>query len=158
MDRRASPCRGYSRARRPAPFSLPIAIGESLYTRHQFAEYLQANAVDVVQADVCRVGGISEWLKIANLSASFHRTMAPHYMSELSIAVMCAIDNADILECVHGGSFSEMVCFRQNFASRTEWPSHLRHPDMGWWFNDEKLEPFAVDPAELRTWNMQSAK
>jgi L-alanine-DL-glutamate epimerase-like enolase superfamily enzyme len=52
----------------------PIAVGESLYTRHQFADYLRAGAVDFVQADVARVGGITEWMKIAHLSSAFHRT------------------------------------------------------------------------------------
>ncbi|WP_292215222.1 mandelate racemase/muconate lactonizing enzyme family protein [Mesorhizobium sp.] len=138
--------------------ALPIAVGESLYTRHQFADYLQANAVDVVQADVCRVGGISEWLKIANLSASFHRPMAPHYMSELSVAVMCAIDNADILECVHGGSFSEMGVLQTALRLENGVAFPFEAPGHGVVFDHEKLEPFAVDPAVLRTRNLQSAK
>ncbi|RWB95801.1 MAG: mandelate racemase/muconate lactonizing enzyme family protein [Mesorhizobium sp.] len=138
--------------------SLPVAVGESLYTRHQFADYLQANAVDVVQADVCRVGGISEWLKIANLSASFHRTMAPHYMSELSVALMCAIDNAEILECVHGGSFSEMGVLQTELRLENGVAFPFETPGHGVRFDDEKLERFAVDPASLRTRNMQSAK
>ncbi|RWA77943.1 MAG: mandelate racemase/muconate lactonizing enzyme family protein [Mesorhizobium sp.] len=152
----AEDVRGHADLRRLV--SQPIAIGESLYTRHQFADYLQANAVDFVQADVCRVGGISEWLKIANLSASFHRTMAPHYMAELSVSVMCAIDNAYILECVHGGSFSEMGVLQTELRLENGVALPVETPGHGVEFDDEKLKPFALDPAELRTLNMQSAK
>ncbi|MBB4189784.1 L-alanine-DL-glutamate epimerase-like enolase superfamily enzyme [Sinorhizobium terangae] len=152
----AEDVRGHADLRRLV--SQPIAIGESLYTRHQFADYLHANAVDFVQADVCRVGGISEWLKIANLSASFHRTMAPHYMSEVSVSVMCAIDNACILECVHGGSFSEMGVLQTELRLENGVALPFETPGHGVEFDDEKLKPFAVDPAQLRTRNMQSAK
>ncbi|MGX9182187.1 mandelate racemase/muconate lactonizing enzyme family protein [Mesorhizobium sp. BHbdii] len=152
----AEDVRGHADLRRLV--SLPIAIGESLYTRHQFADYLQANAVDIVQADVCRVGGISEWMKIANLAASFHRTMAPHYVSELSVAVMCAIDNADILECVHGGSFSEMGVLQTELRLENGVAFPFDTPGHGVVFDHEKLEPFAVEPPELQKRNLQSAK
>jgi L-alanine-DL-glutamate epimerase-like enolase superfamily enzyme len=36
--------------------------------------------VDVVQADVPRVGGFTEWLKIAKLAESFNLPVAPHFM------------------------------------------------------------------------------
>jgi L-alanine-DL-glutamate epimerase-like enolase superfamily enzyme len=54
--------------------------GETLYTRYEFADYIRAGAVDVVQADVPRVGGFTEWLKIAKLAESFNLPVAPHFM------------------------------------------------------------------------------
>src|SRR3546814_17547737 len=58
----------------------PIALGESLYSKYQFLNYLKAGAVDIVQADVAFVGGITEWLKVANLAGSFGKPIAPHYL------------------------------------------------------------------------------
>jgi L-alanine-DL-glutamate epimerase-like enolase superfamily enzyme len=64
---------------------VPIAVGETMYTRYEFADYIRAGAVDVVQADIVRVGGFTEWMKIAKLAESFNLPVAPHFMMELSV-------------------------------------------------------------------------
>ncbi|ANY67977.1 hypothetical protein BBD42_16970 [Paenibacillus sp. BIHB 4019] len=86
----------------------PIALGESLYSKNQFLEYLKADAVDIVQADVAFVGGITEWHKIAHLSNAFGRLMAPHFMMELSLQLLCGVQNSYMLENVTGGSLTEL--------------------------------------------------
>ncbi|SNY90262.1 L-alanine-DL-glutamate epimerase [Cohaesibacter sp. ES.047] len=86
----------------------PIALGESLFSRAQFLEYLQQDAVDIIQADVAFVGGPSEWLKIAHLADIFGRPVAPHYMMELSLHLLCGVPNGFMLENVIGGSFTEL--------------------------------------------------
>ncbi|MFM9281310.1 mandelate racemase/muconate lactonizing enzyme family protein [Paenibacillus jiagnxiensis] len=86
----------------------PIALGESLYSKNQFLEYLKADALDIVQADVAFVGGITEWHKIAHLSNAFGRLMAPHFMIELSLQLLCGVQNSYMLENVTGGSFTEL--------------------------------------------------
>jgi L-alanine-DL-glutamate epimerase-like enolase superfamily enzyme len=86
----------------------PIALGESLYSKYQFLDYLRADAVDVVQADVAFVGGITEWLKIAHLAHAFGRPVAPHFMMELSLHLLCGIQNSFMLEDVVGGSLTEL--------------------------------------------------
>jgi len=86
----------------------PLALGESLHSKHQVLEYLKADAVDFVQADVAFVGGITEWLKIAHLANAFGKPVAPHYMMELSLHLLCGVQNAFMLENVVGGSFSEL--------------------------------------------------
>jgi len=48
--------------------SLPIAVGESLYSHLHFRDYLQRGACSVVQVDVGRIGGITPWLKVAHLA------------------------------------------------------------------------------------------
>jgi len=88
--------------------SIPIALGESLYTVADFRRFLQADAVDVIQADIARVGGFSPWLKIANLAAAWNRPVAPHYFVELSIHALCAVENGLVLENVRGGSLHDL--------------------------------------------------
>lgn len=56
----------------------PIALGEHIYTCQAFRDYLQAEAVEIVQVDVARVGGITEWLQVANLAACFNCPVIPH--------------------------------------------------------------------------------
>jgi L-alanine-DL-glutamate epimerase-like enolase superfamily enzyme len=87
---------------------VPIAVGETLYTRYEFADFIRADAVDIVQADIIRVGGFTEWMKIAKLAESFNLPVAPHFMMELSVHALCAVPNGLILEDLRGGSLTDL--------------------------------------------------
>src|SRR6185312_8285429 len=52
--------------------TLPIAVGESIYSLAHFREYLQRDAASIVQVDVARIGGITPWLKTAHLAEAFN--------------------------------------------------------------------------------------
>lgn len=86
----------------------PVALGESLYSKSQFLAYLQAEAVDIVQADVAFVGGITEWIKVAHLAECFGKNVAPHFLMELSLQLLCGASNGLMLENVIGGSLTEL--------------------------------------------------
>ena len=58
--------------------SIPIALGEHVYTTHAFRDYLEYNAVAVVQVDVCRIGGVTPWLDVAALANAFNIRVCPH--------------------------------------------------------------------------------
>ncbi len=58
--------------------TVPIATGEHEYTRWGFLRLLQADAVDVLQADPDWCGGISELTKICTLASAFGRQVIPH--------------------------------------------------------------------------------
>jgi L-alanine-DL-glutamate epimerase-like enolase superfamily enzyme len=58
--------------------SIPIALGEHIYTTHAFRDYIESRAVDLVQVDVCRVGGITPWLEVAALANAFNLRVCPH--------------------------------------------------------------------------------
>jgi L-alanine-DL-glutamate epimerase-like enolase superfamily enzyme len=87
---------------------IPLAAGETMYTRYEFADFMRSGALDVVQADVVRVGGFTEWLKIAKLAESFNLPVAPHFVMELSIHALCAVPNGLILEDLEGGSLTDL--------------------------------------------------
>jgi len=80
----------------------PIALGESLYHRYQFRDYIAADAVDVVQADVTRVGGITEWMRIANLASCYNLPVVPHIgdMMQVHQHLVAATPNAPMLEYI----------------------------------------------------------
>jgi L-alanine-DL-glutamate epimerase-like enolase superfamily enzyme len=58
--------------------NVDIAAGESLYSYHHFAGFIAADAIRVVQVDVTRVGGITEWLQVAQHAAAHGLRVAPH--------------------------------------------------------------------------------
>ena len=80
--------------------SIPIAVGESLYSMLHFREYLQRGACSVVQVDVGRIGGITPWLKVAHLAECFNVAVSPHFLMELHIALCAAVPNARWVEYI----------------------------------------------------------
>jgi L-alanine-DL-glutamate epimerase-like enolase superfamily enzyme len=80
--------------------SLPIAVGESLYSLAQFREYLQCGAAGIVQVDVARVGGITPWLKVAHLAEAFNVAVCPHFLMELHVSLAAAVPNGRYVEYI----------------------------------------------------------
>jgi len=61
-----------------AALDLPIAGGECEFTRYGFRELISRRAVDIVQPDSCRAGGLSEVKKIATLASTWGIPCIPH--------------------------------------------------------------------------------
>ena len=80
--------------------TLPIGVGESLYSPLQFREYLQQGACSIVQVDVARIGGITPWLKVAHLAECFNVPVCPHFLMELHVALCAAVPNARWVEYI----------------------------------------------------------
>jgi L-alanine-DL-glutamate epimerase-like enolase superfamily enzyme len=80
--------------------SLPIAIGESLYSVSHFREYLQRHAASVIQVDVGRIGGITPWLKVAHMAECFNVAVSPHFLMELHVSLCAAVPNARWVEYI----------------------------------------------------------
>jgi L-alanine-DL-glutamate epimerase-like enolase superfamily enzyme len=57
---------------------LDIAAGESIYSAQQFASFIAADALRVVQVDATRVGGVTEWLQVAAHASGRGLRLAPH--------------------------------------------------------------------------------
>jgi L-alanine-DL-glutamate epimerase-like enolase superfamily enzyme len=78
--------------------SIPIAVGESLYSVGQFRDYVHREAASIVQVDVARVGGITPWLKVAHLAEAFNVHVCPHFLMELHVSLVAAIPNGRYVE------------------------------------------------------------
>jgi galactonate dehydratase len=64
-----------------AQTSTPICAGENLYLRWGFRELLESGAVDVIEPDIPKCGGLAEAKKIANLAEMHYVPFAPHLVS-----------------------------------------------------------------------------
>jgi L-alanine-DL-glutamate epimerase-like enolase superfamily enzyme len=80
--------------------SIPIAVGESMYSIGQFAEYLKRDAAGIVQVDVARVGGITPWLKVAHLAEAHNVPVCPHFLMELHVSLCAAVPNSRYVEYI----------------------------------------------------------
>lgn len=74
--------------------STPIACGENLYMRWGYRELLEKKAVDIIQPDIQKTGGLSEGKKISDLAQAYYVPVAPHCVVSpigmMSTAHMCA--------------------------------------------------------------------
>lgn len=65
-----------------------LATGESLYSRFEFLRLLQVRGCDIIQPDICVVGGVTEMLQINALAQAHMVSIAPHNpMGPLATAV-----------------------------------------------------------------------
>ena len=77
---------------------VPIAIGESLHSPHEFERYVAERAVDVVQIDAVTNGGITVALRALELANAAGLKTSSHYTDELSAHLLCASRNPVYLE------------------------------------------------------------
>lgn len=80
--------------------SIPIAVGESLFTRFQFRDYIATGGASILQADACRCGGITEWLKIAHMADCHNMQVSPHFVMELHLPLVAAVPNSLFVEYI----------------------------------------------------------
>jgi L-alanine-DL-glutamate epimerase-like enolase superfamily enzyme len=100
----AEDTRGYARLR--AAIDIPVAAGESLYTEAQFRDLLLAGGCDFIQPNVCRVGGITPFLRIARLARAFSVPVMPHLLPEISGQLALCLPLPAFVEDIDEGSFA----------------------------------------------------
>ena len=77
---------------------IPIAGGEHGFTQYEFRDLLEARAVDYIQYDTNRVGGISQARKIAALAEAYQVPVVPHAGQMHNYHVVMASLNSPIAE------------------------------------------------------------
>ncbi|MDA1191858.1 MAG: mandelate racemase/muconate lactonizing enzyme family protein, partial [Candidatus Poribacteria bacterium] len=85
-------------ARLADALDIPIATGENLYTRHDFARFLKRDAVDIIQPDLRRAGGPSAILTIGHMADSFRIPYASHGGGPVQLNLIATLPNAIYLE------------------------------------------------------------
>ena len=79
--------------------ALPVAAGENEFGLAGFRELLRAGALDIVQPDVCRAGGIGECLRVGRLAQEHGAAVATHTWSD-SVALVA---NAHVVAALPNG-------------------------------------------------------
>jgi L-alanine-DL-glutamate epimerase-like enolase superfamily enzyme len=84
-----------------APAGMEIAAGEYGYDPFYFRHMVAAAAVDVLQADATRCGGITGFLKAAAIAEAFSLPISAHTAPALHLHVCCAVPHLRHLEWFH---------------------------------------------------------
>lgn len=78
-----------------ASSSVPIAVGESEFTRFDFRDLVTLQAVDILQPDLAICGGITEAMRIAAIASAWNLRLAPHlWTGALAFAAGMAVTAA----------------------------------------------------------------
>ncbi|MBL4646221.1 MAG: mandelate racemase/muconate lactonizing enzyme family protein [Rhizobiales bacterium] len=95
---------------------IPIATGERLTTKYEFAQVLRAGAASILQPALGRVGGILEAKKIAAMAETFHAQIAPHHYcgpiaALANIQLATTLPNFLIIEAIqnYGGFHAQLL-------------------------------------------------
>src|SRR5438093_810753 len=127
--------------------ALARAGGESLYSVAAFHECIRRGALDVLQPDVARIGGITNAIAACHLAAAANLPVAPHVSPELSVTVACAVPNSVFVEYI-----PQMECILKRPISRHgEFALPFEEPGHGIQFDEEALERFTVHGSASRT-------
>lgn len=71
--------------------SVPLALGERLYSRWDFRPFFESGALDIAQPDLAHAGGLSEGRRIAAMAETYDVAFAPH----------CPIGPIALAACLH---------------------------------------------------------
>lgn len=83
------------------PGCLDVAAGEYGFVLEDFADLLDGPAVDCLQADVTRCGGVTGLLQVAGLASAHQIDLSAHCAPAVSAHAFCAVDRLRHLEYFH---------------------------------------------------------
>ncbi|MEM7125329.1 MAG: mandelate racemase/muconate lactonizing enzyme family protein [Chloroflexota bacterium] len=120
---------------------IPIATGEHEYTKYGFKDLLTRGGADIAQPDVGRVGGITEWMKVAHLADAFNLPVAPHAYQLFHLHLCCAIPNLRIVEYLGVTEETDRIVFTE-----------FQEPQNGLWSPDPNKPGLGLDldPAAVK--------
>lgn len=132
-----------------ASTDIPIAAGESLFTRFDFLPLINARAIDILQPDPAIAGGITEVMRIASLASAHQLTLAPHlWGSALLFAaglhLAAALPNCTTLEYSMGFNPMLRELAAEKFEIKDGDVSVIDRPGLGVTVNEDFVERYAM--------------
>ena len=130
--------------------TIPIAIGERMYTRWGFKQALSDGYVDIIQPDLSHAGGILEVRKIAAMAEAYDVAVAPHCpLGPIALAASLQLDactpNAFIQEQslgIHYNVSNDLLDYLTDpsvFAQEQGEIALLTGPGLGITVNEERV-------------------
>ncbi len=129
-----------------AAIDIPVATGEHEYTKYGFKDLMCRGAADIVQPDVGRVGGVTEWMKVAAMADAFNLPVASHSYQLVHLHMACATPNLMVVECLGTREAEDVILYKDcAVPSGPEWSPDPDKPGLGLELDPFALEKYGVD-------------
>ncbi|RDU97569.1 enolase C-terminal domain-like protein [Trinickia dinghuensis] len=136
---------GMRRVRNAAPAIMDIAAGEYAYNSDDFRRMLQAQAVDVLQADATRCGGVTGFMQASQICDAWHMPLSAHCAPALHRHLAAAAPRLRHIEWFHDHVRIESMLFDgAPKPNRGTIAPDLSRPGCGLEFKRADAEPFAL--------------
>jgi L-talarate/galactarate dehydratase len=76
----------------------PICAGEYLWGIEPHRQAMSHHAIDITMIDLLRVGGVTQWMKVAGMAEAFNKPVASHLLPEIHVHLVAAIPNGLVVE------------------------------------------------------------
>ena len=76
----------------------PVCAGEYLYGIEPHRQTMTHHSVDIVMIDLLRVGGVTQWMKVAGMAEAFNKPVASHLLPEIHVHLVAAAPNGLVVE------------------------------------------------------------
>ena len=119
---------------------IPRAGGESLYDPADFYLNIAQNALDILQPDLARVGGITPALEVCVMAHAANLKVSPHVSPELSLTVAAAVPNSIFIEYIP--QMEPVLARKLQIVDGCAVPPDV--PGHGIEFNEQALEQYEV--------------
>ena len=123
-------------ARIAAALDTPIAAGEYVYGLSPFRQLIEQRSIDIVMVDLLRVGGITQWMKVAHMAEAANLPVVTHLAPEVLVHALAAVPNGLTVEYMPW-SFPLFKWVPPAVNGEIELP---QAPGLGLEFDDEALE------------------
>ena len=81
-----------------AALEMPVCAGETYPTKADFRRLFEQRSVDILMIDAARVGGVTEFMRIAAMAQGYNLSVASHLMPEISVHLIAALPNGLTVE------------------------------------------------------------
>jgi len=131
--------------------TVPIATGESEFTRFDFLSLLEQRAVDVVQPDIGIAGGFTEVRRILALASAYGVKAAPHnwgsgILFAASLHMVLSAPNCYIMEVGQAQNPLIHEIFQEPFDIRDGYIYGPERPGLGYTLADDLEDRFVFSP------------
>lgn len=119
----------------------PIAAGEYHYGIAPFRHMLERRSIDIVMVDLLRVGGLTQWMKVAHMAEAFNLPVVSHLAPEVLAHAVAAAPNGMTVEYMPWS----FPLFKEVPQPEDGWLLLPQTPGLGLEFDEEALEAFTVE-------------
>jgi len=120
--------------------TMPIASGETEYTRYGMRAMIEAKSCDILMPDLQRIGGLSEMRKVAHLAEAYNLPISTHIFTEQSLCIAGSVENCISIEHMpwYAPLFNEKIEVIDGCIDIPE------RPGIGFTFDEKAIQHYSI--------------